>query len=434
MSENITITNPDADVPQGEFAHGAVPDTVSSSGLHLALIIIGGTIGFSIFIVAAQVGGSLGYTKAALAFALGSLVLGIMGAMTSYVGARSRLSTYLLTEFAFGERGAKIANIVVAISLIGWYGVISNFLGQAGRQMLIDAFGVTAPTWLMVLIASGLMIFITIRGFKGIDKLALYLVPIMLVFLIYAAFRSLSSSTGVSLALTSDFTFQTAVSAVVGSYIAGVIIQPDYSRFAKSHAGAIWSVFIALAVIFPIIQFLSAIPSLSAGNPDLLMVMSMLGLSIPAFFLLALGAWSSNVLCLYSSGLSIATLIERASLKQIIAGIGIIGTAIAFVPAQGYLVNFLVVLGVVIPPVGAIYLIDSFLVRRFSYEDGAAKVNYDLAALLSWLGGSAFGFLSQSSVVRVTGISSIDSLIVTALILTLWKRKQIFAPAGRPKL
>ena len=143
---------------------------------------------------------------------------------------------------------------------------------------------------------------------------------------------------------------------------------------------------------------------------------------------------SSNVLCLYSSGLSIATLIERASLKQIIAGIGIIGTAIAFVPAQGYLVNFLVVLGVVIPPVGAIYLIDSFLVRRFSYEDGAAKVNYDLAALLSWLGGSAFGFLSQSSVVRVTGISSIDSLIVTALILTLWKRKQIFAPAGRPKL
>ena len=427
MSDTFDSTDQVPQPSSSEFARSAVPDSVSSSALHLALIIIGGTIGFSVFIVASQIGGSLGYSKAFLAFAVGSLVLGIMGAMTSYVGARSRLSTYLLTEYAFGENGAKIANVAIALSLVGWYGVISNFLGQAGRQMLIDAFGFAAPTWAMVLIASGLMIFITIKGFKGIDKLALYLVPIMILFLCYAAFRSVSESSGAPIELTTGFSFQTAVSAVVGSYIAGVIIQPDYSRFAKSLSGAVWSVFIALGVIFPLVQFLSAIPSLSAGNPDLLAVMTILGLSIPAFFLLALGAWSSNVLCLYSSGLSIATLTEKVSLKQIIAVIGVVGTAIAFVPAQGYLVNFLVVLGVVIPPVGTIYLIDAFLVRRFSYEDDVPKGSYDLTALVSWLGGSLFGFLSQYGKVQVTGISSIDSLIITALILVLLKRKEVFS-------
>ena len=427
MSDTFDSTDQVPQPSSSEFARSAVPDSVSSSALHLALIIIGGTIGFSVFIVASQIGGSLGYSKAFLAFAVGSLVLGIMGAMTSYVAARSRLSTYLLTEYAFGENGAKIANVAIALSLVGWYGVISNFLGQAGRQMLIDEFGFAAPTWAMVLIASGLMIFITIKGFKGIDKLALYLVPIMILFLCYAAFRSVSESSGAPIELTTGFSFQTAVSAVVGSYIAGVIIQPDYSRFAKSLSGAVWSVFIALGVIFPLVQFLSAIPSLSAGNPDLLAVMTILGLSIPAFFLLALGAWSSNVLCLYSSGLSIATLTEKVSLKQIIAVIGVVGTAIAFVPAQGYLVNFLVVLGVVIPPVGTIYLIDAFLVRRFSYEDDVPKGSYDLTALVSWLGGSLFGFLSQYGKVQVTGISSIDSLIITALILVLLKRKEVFS-------
>lgn len=430
MSDTPIGDGPDLE----EYTSGAVPDGVSSSGFSLALIVIGGTIGFAIFIVSAQIGGSLGYTKAAFAFALGSLILGVMGAMTSYVGARTRLSTYLLTDYAFGRLGSKVANAAVAISLIGWFGVISNSLGQAAHTMLIDTFSITIPTWSLVLVASVLMIAVTINGFKGIDKLALYLVPVMLAFLVYAGYRSVSASTGAPLELTSDFTFQTAVSAVVGSYIAGVIIQPDYSRFAKSRVGAIWSVFIALGIIFPLIMFLSALPSLTAGNPDLLVVMANLGLVIPAFFLFALGAWASNVLCLYSSGLSIATMTSKFTLKQILLAIGVLGTSIAFVKAQAYLVGFLVALGVIIPPIGAVYLIDAFFIRRFAYggfKDGEVKdekiAPYRIPALAAWGAGSAFGFVSQSTAIQVTGIASIDTLIVTALVLVAMERKRIFS-------
>ena len=418
MSEqSTTIGNND------DYARAPVPEGVGSSGLHLALIIIGGTIGFSVFIVAAQIGGSLGYVGAAMAFALGSLVLGVMGAATSYVGARSRLSTYLLTEFAFGREGAKIANFAVALSLIGWYGVISNFLGQASQQMLLEAFGVSVSAYVTVLIASSLMIYVTVLGFTGIDRLALFLVPVMAAFILYAAYQSAAGANGDERLLTDTFSFQTAVSAVVGSYIAGVIIQPDYSRFAKNISGAVWAVFISLGVVFPLIQFLSAIPSMSAGDPDLLKVLSMLGLTIPAFFLLLLGSWSSNVLCLYSSGLSIATLTPKIELKKIIIAAGIVGTAIAFVPAQSYLINFLVVLGVVIPPIGAIYLVEAVLVRRFNFDlDILATENrFDMAALGAWAAGSAFGFFSQNGAAAITAIASIDSLIVaTGLYSLAW--------------
>ena len=424
MSEDNLIQSTTVNAPaSSDYARSAVPSDVSSSALHLALIIIGGTIGFSVFIVAAQIGGALGYSTAAAAFALGSLLLGVMGAMTSYVGSRTRLSTYLLTEFSFGRDGAKIVNLAIGLSLIGWYGVISNFLGQAGQQMLLDAFGVKAPTYLTVLIASGLMVYITVLGFTGIDKLALYLVPVMLVFLLYAAFESVAGADGANLERTTTFTFQTAVSAVVGSYIAGVIIQPDYSRFAKSRVGAVWSVFIALGVVFPIVQFLSAIPSLRVGDPDLLAVMSVLGLTIPAFFLLALGAWSSNVLCLYSSGLSFATLFENIALKKIIIAIGVVGTAIAFVPAQGYLVTFLVILGVVIPPIGAIYLVEAFVIRKFNYslETLVDEKRFNIVALGAWVAASVFGFGAQSGWVTLTTVASIDSLIVATFAYLIFR-------------
>jgi cytosine permease len=314
------------------------------------------------------------------------------------------------------------------MSLIGWYGVISNFLGQAGQQMLLEATGVEIATYIPVVIASLLMIGVTLLGFTGIDKLALYLVPVMISFLIYAAITSLGASTPAN-SLSGDFTFETAVSAVIGSYIAGVIIQPDYSRFAKSLKVAVWSVFLALGIAFPAVQFLSAIPRLATGNANLMAVMALLGLTLPAFLLLVLGAWSSNVLCLYSAGLSIATVAGKISLRKIISGVGIIGTAIAFAPAQDYLIDFLVVLGVVIPPIGAVYLIDAFLLRRFDYAAshhvGGKAAWVKPKAFIAWGCGSLAGFIVQLGYGQISGISSVDSLLVTALILMLMEYRSI---------
>lgn len=408
-----------------DFARGKVDESATHSGLHLALIIIGGTIGFAIFIVASQIGGSLGYARAGLAFVVGSLVLGSMGAITSYVGARSRFSTYLLTQFAFGRKGAQLANLAVAISLIGWYGVISNFLGQAGQQMLLDLLGLNVSPYLTVLVASTLMVGVTAAGFTGIDKLALWLVPVMVFFLIYAAWASLTSSSGQGNILENNlYTFETAVSAVVGSYIAGVIIQPDYSRFATNTRQATWAVLIALGLVFPVIQYLSAIPSMATGEPDLLAVMKALGLLLPAFLLLFLGAWSSNVLCLYSAGLSVATLLTNARLAVIVISLGVIGTAIAFVPAQTYLIDFLVLLGIAIPPIGAIYICEAIFIRKFDMDTNelSAEPGVSWPAMISWFAAIGVGYMSESGVFGLIHIGSIDSLITSTVVYLVLKR------------
>ena len=406
------------DVDLQEYARKPAPDTSNSSGFHLALIIIGGTIGFAIFIVAAQIGGSLGYAKAGAAFAIGSLILGIMGAMTSYIGARTRLSTYLLTEFAFGQQGAKLVNLAIAASLIGWYGVISSTLGQATTSMLSESFGLHISEVLAVIVASSLMIWVTVIGFKGVDKLALVLVPLMILFIGFAAYIALAKSDGAKEMVEAGFTFKTAISAVVGSYIAGVIIQPDYSRFAVNPRQAVIGVFAALGIMFPLIQFFSAVPSMALGEPDIVQVMVGLGIILPAFFLLFLGAWSSNVLCLYSSGLSVATIAKRTPFSKIIIIIGIIGTALAFLPAQAYLVNFLVLLGVAIPPIGAIYIVETAFFRRFkmNIEALAQESIIRWQAFAAWISGGFIGYLSSKGIIGIFDIASIDSLVVSSLV------------------
>ena len=405
-----------------DFVAGQVPREARTSALHIALIIIGGTIGFSVFLVAAEIGGSLGYRDSALAFGFGCLILGLLGAATSYVGARSRVSTYVLTQYAFGRQGAKLVNLMIALSLVGWYGVICNFLGQASQQILADGLGINVPAFFTVLVASALMIYVTVKGFTGIDKLALYLVPLMVLFLFYAASRSFAKDVAVESVIPASgaFTLKTAISAVVGTYIAGVIIQPDYSRFAASVRSSSWAVFLALGVAYPLILFLAAVPSLSTGNSDLLQVMAILGLAVPAFLLLTLGAWSSNVLCLYSSGLSIATIGGAQRLKQIVVVLGVLGTALAYVRAQDYLVQFLVILGVTIPPIGAIYVLEATF-RRFDFDDRALAEQPAVRAwgLGAWLIGSGVGFTAQYSGLVLTGVASLDALATASLVSAL---------------
>tara|TARA_B100001939_G_scaffold188992_1_gene162736 strand:- start:10428 stop:11747 length:1320 start_codon:yes stop_codon:yes gene_type:complete len=423
-----------------DFAQSQVPEDHTYSGVHIALIIIGGTIGMAVFLMAAQVGSALGIHKAALAFVSGSLILGILGALTSYVGAKSRYSTYMLAEFAFGRKGALWVNALIALTLIGWYGVISNVFGQAASFVLADLYGIELPVWLFILLGSALMIGVTLSGFQGIDKLALYLVPFMVAFIGYAAWLSWGDvkSWTQPVANTPPISFSWAVSAVVGTYIVGVIIQPDYSRFARNVTHAVWAAFLALGLTFPLILFLTAVPSGATGESDLIGIMIAIGIGLPAFFLLLLGAWSSNVLCLYSSGLSLSTIIRRVHLWQIILVIGLVGTGLALMRAQEYFTDFLLFLGITIPPIGAIYVLDVLLLRRRGVDpqDLEREPSYDVAAFTAWGAATVMGYLAAHEVISLTYIASVDSILLAAVLYVLlkWRKKTTGAPETQGKI
>ena len=413
---------------KNDFPRQQVPQNKTYSGFHIALIMVGGTISIPNFLTSAQIGSSLGLAAAIPAFLLGCLVLGILVGFTSYVGARTHYSTYMITEFAFGRTGAKLANLIIALSLIGWFGIICNIFAQVSDQIVQHIANVVIPLWVYVAIGSSLVVAVTVSGFKGLDKLALALVPLMAAFLFYAAWLAYDHQTiWQQVSDEKVFTFSSAVSAIIGSYIAGVVIQPDYSRYARNTKHAIIAAFFALGISFPLIMVLLAIPSIATSQSDIIQVMLVLGIGIPAFLLLLLAAWSSNVLCLYSSGLSLATIFTRVNLWKIIIAIGIIGTAIAFVRAQEFLVSFLILLGVTVPPIAAIYIANVLFVRKGEcneedlYKEPAIKAD----AFIAWLLAIGMGYLAHIGQATISGVAGIDSILLAFIVYLLINCRKI---------
>ncbi|NIB40486.1 cytosine permease [Pseudomaricurvus alkylphenolicus] len=428
-SNNGVNTRPDG------FFHSPVPEDCTKSSWHIALIVVGTLIGIPIFLVSAQVGGSLGLSEALPAFLLGSLVLCVLGVLTSVTGATTRLSTYVLAEFAFGRSGAKIMNFVIALTLIGWYAVTANVFGQAADMAIRAGLGWQLPAWLYVISGSVLMIWIAVVGFSGIDRLAFLLVPLMLFFLLYTNWLTVDHIPGwdVPVALGASMTFSEATSAVIGGYIVGVVIQPDYSRFARNVRQSAWAMVLALGVFYPIVQVLAAIPSVATGQVNLIEIMIALGIGVPAFLLLVLGSWSSNVVGLYSSGLSLATVFSQGRLSSITLAAGVTGTALALSQAQDYFIPFLVLLGILIPPVAAIYVIDVLLVRRGRCATDALKNEpaFNINALLAWALSSGVGYASSNGLVELSGVSALDAAIVAALLYPLLKVQVLFSPLSK---
>lgn len=414
-----------------DFSRAPVPDSATYSGFHIALVIISGTIAIPAFMMASQIGNAIGLGEAVKAFMLGCLVLGSMGALTSYVGSRSRYSTYMLTAFAFGRTGAKLVNLVIALVLVGWFGVLGFVFAQAAHQTVQDLFGLSVPLWVFIIVGSGLKVAVTIAGFKGIDILARVLVPLLVLLLGYAAFLSFGAIKSWTLPPGSTtMSFSIAVSAVIGCYIAGVIIQPDYSRFARKASHALWAAFFALGISFPVVQFLSAVPSVATGQHDLIVIMIALGIGVPAFLLLLLSSWSSNVLCLYSSALSLSTIFTRVHLWQITLGIGIVGTIMALFNVEQFFIGFLVLLGVAIPPIAAIYVLDMAIVRRGVYDEQSLKDDpaIDIAAFTAWGLGILIGYLGSRDILSLTGIASLDSILISSVSYAVLKSRHLLAP------
>ncbi len=401
-----------------DFSKSQVPASATYTGWHIAFVIVGGTIAVPAFLMAANLGASLGLRDAAIAFSCGCFILGSMAALTGLCGQKSGLSAYMLNEFAFGRWGGRIASTVVSMTLIGWFGVTSALFGRAANLMGRSVFGIDWPVELYMVLGGGLIVAVTVTGFKGIDKLALALVPVMLGFLMMAAWMSLpqleqwTEPTG-----GTPMTLTTAISAIVGSYIAGVTIQPDYARFARSRRAALGSAFVALAISFPILLFCTAIPSIAYNEPDLLNVMIALGIGIPAFLLLILAAWSSNVLSVYSGALALATVFRRLDLRVLIVGVGTLGTLLALAGAGDYLIEYLVLLGITIPPISSIYLVDTLLFRkRFDEAELIKRPRLALKALATWIAAVSVGACSHLGFFTLTSVAALDSIVVAGVL------------------
>ena len=422
-----------------EYATEPVPEHRTVPWLRVG--VISAMVAFSLptFVTGIEVALSVDARTAILAILAGNVLLSVIGAFTGSVGARTRLSSYMLARVAFGTRGAAAVNLAFALSLLGWFGVNIDLFSGAVMRLLSDVTDLRIAGWIVELAAGVVMTTTTIYGFRAINVLSTVLVPVLMVvtaMLVAKAFgvRPLEDTLG--LADGSELTFGQAMTSVAGAVIIGAIILPDITRFIREWRGAIYTAVLSYALIGSIVQGAGGLAAIAFGNDDLLDVMIVVGLSWAAFAIVIAGSWVLNSLNLYSAALSVEATLPRLESRLLILGLGALGTLAAFLNIlDNFFLNFLQYLAVVFAPVAGVIAVDYMLLRRPAYHEARERLERPFvpAALVSWGLGALVALLGSEGLITMSGIAALDAIAaaaVTYLVVSRFGFREVAGKAG----
>ena len=354
---------------------------------------------------------------------IGSLILTVIGILTSIVGCRARFSSYMLARIAFGAKGSMLLNLAFALSLIGWFGVNLNLFGDSIQRLLQAQFNYHGPEWPSELVAGILITATTLVGLKAINRLSMLIVPVLLLVCALLLVKSLGHDSAAHLlarAPATGMSFGDAVSAIVGGYIVGAVIMPDTCRFIGPAYGAVWTAILTYFVSSAGIMIIGGLAALALHRTEMLDLMLAMGLGAAAFAIVIGGSWLLNALNLYSAALSVDAAIPRLSRTTTTVTCGLLGTLSAFLNILDHFLTFLFYLSIVFVPVASIIVIDFYWLRRGDYlqGDGHSR-DIEPTALGAWAVGAGIALLGSAGLLRLTGVAALDALLVTALLYAI---------------
>lgn len=397
-----------------DYSTSEVAQSATVSGWRIGLILMGVMIALPAFMMGAELASSLGAKGGLAASFGGGFILMLVALPAAIAGAKSRLSTYMLIIDAFGSVGGRIVNVLLSLSLLGWFGVIAMMFGSAMLSVSPSALAkVTATGWAAV--GCVLMILTNFIGFKALDRLSALTTPLKIALLgwaSWAAFDLQGKAVLEAVAPAGSYSVATGVSIVVGGIAIGSVLMPDICRYARSSTHAAFACLFAFGIGFPLILVLAGIPSLATGERDLVPIMLKLGLGIPAMAVILFSAWSTNTYNLYASTLVWSTVATRRPRWQLALAAGLVGSAAGLLGISGQLTQYLLILSIGIPPIGGVYLCNFYLNLRH----GSREPNrWHVAAFLAWGLGVAVAFAQMAWHFTLTSVPALDSLVIAAV-------------------
>ncbi|HWQ76025.1 MAG TPA: cytosine permease [Syntrophomonas sp.] len=354
----------------------------------------------------------------------GSVILETIGLAVGIMAAKEGMSTSLLTRWSgFGKIGSFLIGLIVAISLTGWFGV-QNGITAIGMHQATGWFNV--PVWSMI---TGLaLVAIVAYGFKILSWTANIALPLFLLAVGIAAYHMLSgqplSALIASPAPGPALSFAVATTMVTGGFVVGVATTPDIARFLNKGTDVLWMTIISTFVGELGICLIAVLMAHAAKSSDIITIMitlsGWLGAAIVIFSTLKI-----NDINLYSSSLGLTNavnIVSRRKISRVTITIilGVIGSILSAIGIVDKFIGFLVLLGVAIPPVVGVMVIDYFILKRHRQELDESKMNsnglppeteiWNPIAIISWICGFLIGYFIEA------GIPSINSLLAAGII------------------
>ncbi|REC98665.1 purine-cytosine permease-like protein [Microbacterium sp. AG157] len=410
-----------------DFALSRVTPDAQKHWFGIAVQRFGQVSALSQFLLGATLGYAMTFSEAFLALLLGSIILEVIMCIVGIIGQKEGLNTALLARWTgFGEIGASLVGLAIGISLIGWFGIQSAISAESLDSLLPGLM----PMWAWSLLFGLAVTAIVAVGFVGMQWLANITVPLFLVLVGWSIITELSNHSIGDL-ITSPAPGPTmsvwqGTAIVAGGLIVGAIITADMTRFNRSKADVVKQTVVGVSLGEFVIGLSGVLLAHAAQSGNIVAIVTssvgLVGLIIVITGTLKINDWN-----LYSSTLGLVNFISTAFSKNLhrvstTIVLGVVGSILAAAGILSQFTGFLIILGVVFPPIAGIMVAEYFIVRRWRGELDASRAEGRLPAtaprlvpvtLVVWLVSALVGYF-------VTwGIPAISSLVLSIVLYTV---------------
>ncbi len=355
---------------ESEFEHEPVPQAHRKSLLSVSAV----WIGFPMILTNAVPGGlvvaALGFRSGIAAIIIANIIMAIYVGLLSYRAGQTGKNFALQATETFGTVGYTIASGFLATIVVGWFAFNTGATGSA----LHNSFGWNEP--LVAFIVGVAFIAVTYVGFKALSLLSGLAAPLFVLALVVALvigaqshdFSQVTSYEGVG-----GMTFGIAVTVIMATFLDSGTMAADFTRWSKNGRQGV----IATATAFPFASLVAQIgggvavaagliANASVNGGDFTPILTgpnnwLLNALVVVFVIINLGSVCTH--CLYNGALSWSH-IARSKMRLLTLILGAMGLAAAVLGAWHYYVSWLVLLGVIVPPLGAILIADQIVLAK----------------------------------------------------------------------
>ncbi|QPF87281.1 cytosine permease [Bradyrhizobium genosp. L] len=405
-----------------EFEHEAVPMNARRSAFSVTMV----WLGFPMIITGAMTGSLLvlgmGFKNALVAMILGNLIMFAYVGALGLIGTRRGMNFALIASIVFGKKGYVLASGLLSTLLLGWYAVQTGITGA----LISSTYGLNYVA--MTVVAGILYIGITFVGVRGLHWIGLASVPLFVVLGLFVATDAASTTTAAAIFAypgnngAASMSMGVGLTVVLALFIDAGTVTADFNRWAPSARASLVATFSAFPFANLVAMLVGGVmtAALAVPNANPFGVDNMFGymngkqmtwLSILAFVFLYTNLGSVCSHCLYNAATGWSRILGT-NMRLMAVVLGALGIVVAAGNVWAFFIQWLSLLGILVPPIGAIILVDQYLLRA----DAQADVDWRAKPFVAWGIGSLCAFAVEN---LMPGLSTAVSAALVAGIVYL---------------
>ncbi|PSR22168.1 MAG: cytosine permease [Sulfobacillus acidophilus] len=371
----------------------------------LAQLLMGATLGYS-----------MGLVPAGIALGIGTLILlavaipmGIIGVDTGFATAKVTRNTGL------GPWGSGVFSLVIGLSVMGWFGVQNGLFAQG----IVQLAGL-GPEWLWTLIAGLTVTALVYAGILAMGWLAYVTVPLFLTMMVMGLSHLIHARHPVMLwhgPGGSPLGIAAAVTVVVGSFITGAVLSPDMTRFHRNRPDVVKQTVATFVVGNVLIAGVGIVFAQWARSSNLTGALAAALVGVAGWLLFITSTVKVSDWDIYGAALALVNGLDLLGMRHVrrktmSVVVGAVGTVAGMLGLVHAFEPFLLIMGVAVPPVAGIVIIDYFYFRRRGGGRDGRLID-QVIAFLAWMVGFGVGLAVP------WGIGALNSLFAAGIIYSV---------------